>query len=278
MNLIIDNGGTKAIWVFVEEEKIVKSFTTKGIYPPHSKDAALKSYFDDTYQQHHYPLEQVFFYSTGCRPEKQKSRLLRLLNQSFGHSSSVEVQTDLLAAARALCGSQSGIACIMGTGSNSCLYDGDQVISNRGGFGFILGDEGSGAVIGKSLLIHFLNQTLPKDLSDLMIDAFAISVEEILLNVYQNESPNKYLASFAPFVSKHRAHPFVAQMLLDQFADFFEKYIIVYPAHKKLPIHFLGSISYYFQEELKLAAAKQGLIIQSFIQDPMPGLIKYHAP
>ncbi len=276
MNLIIDNGGTKAIWVFVDEKRIVKQFTTAGIYPPLADDDSLLNYFQSGNEQHEYPLSDIYFYSTGCRPEPQKDRLKKLIRSSFLINGNVSVATDVLAAARALCGHQAGIACIMGTGSNSCLYDGERVTQNRGGYGFILGDEGSGAVLGKQLVQHYLYQTLPTRLLEELIREYSLSVEEILLNVYQNKAPNKYLASFAPFIFKHKEDAFIAQILDEQFKTFFQRCVMVYDNYQQLPIHFLGSIAFHFKEEIKRAADDLSLRLQSVIQDPVPGLVEFH--
>ena len=277
MNLIIDNGGTKAIWVLADNQAVLEQFTTTGIYPLLSDDDAIQAYIQEGNQQHQSSIDQVYFYSTGCRPAEQKMRLTHLLEDSFSATGRVEVQTDVLAAARALCGHEPGIACIMGTGSNSCLYDGSQIVSNRGGYGFILGDEGSGAVLGKILLQHYSNQTLPEHLIEALNQAYQLKVEDVIMQVYTKDKPNKYLAKFGPFLHEHRKDPFIAKLIQEQFTEFFEKCVIVYSDHKKLPIHFLGSIAHYFQEELRQTANKFGLTIKTIIKDPMPGLVRYHA-
>ena len=276
MDLIIDNGGTKAIWILTEGSEIVDNFTTSGIYPPLSKDEAIINYFLTGKERYQSFVDRVFFYSTGCRPSRQKERVGGLLRNVFT-SNQIEVQTDVLAAARALCGRKPGIACIMGTGSNSCLYDGKAVLSNQGGYGFILGDEGSGAALGKQILQHFIYNTLPDHLKKTLEESFKLTVEEILLRVYQNDKPNKYLASFAPFIHQYRSDPFILSLLKSQFQLFFERCVIVYPEYQQYPVHFLGSIAHYFKEELRHAAKQYDIQLESFSRDPMPGLVKYHA-
>ncbi len=277
MNLIIDNGGTKAIWVVANNSEIVQRFNTAGIYPHHAKDEEFSAYIEEAKKEIHHPVSKVFFYSTGSKLASQRDRINGLFAMAFGQEVQVEADTDLLAAARALCRTEPGIACILGTGSNSCLYDGNQILQNLGGLGFILGDEGSGAAIGKTLIKAYLDNFLPQELRTQMEERFGLTVENIIQNVYQNPGPNKYLATFARFAHDHRSHPFIAQILSEQFTKFFDLSVKVYPGYSDLPIHFLGSIANHFSEALKAAAGMAGVTIESFNQDPIPGLVQFHA-
>lgn len=277
MNLIIDNGGTKAIWTIADQTEMIQTFNMPGIYPPHSSDENFTNYLESGKKLMNTPVDAIFFYSTGCKLLSQRLTLKRLFEKSFPAAINIEIDTDLLAAARSLCGKSPGIACILGTGSNTCLYDGHQITQNLGGLGYIMGDEGSGALIGKSILKAYVDKLLPFDLTIVLEKEYNLSVDSILHNVYKEQGPNKYLATFAPFALKYRLHPFVKSLLHQQFISFFEKTVMAYPGFQGLPIHCLGSIAVYFEQELKQAAASLEINVMSFKQDPMPGLIEFHA-
>ena len=277
MNLIIDNGGTKAIWSISKGQEIIIQFTTSGIYPYHTSDEIFTAYLEKAKHQINVPITEVHFYSTGVSLIEQQNRLRSIFSGSFVNSINIEVESDLLGAARALCGKTPGIACIMGTGSNSCLYDGKSVIENRGGLGYVLGDEGSGAVIGTEIIKKFLNDALPPQMKDAIIEEYDLDRSKILHKVYQEPYANKFLGSFGPIIHQYRSYPEIAQVLDHQFTSFFLKNVMVYPQYQNLPINFLGSIAYYFSEELNRAAEKLGIHIQDCKLDPMPGLVSYHA-
>ncbi len=276
MNLIVDNGGTKALWTVAEREVIREQFTTPGIYPFHATDEDLLAYFETAKARINNPFSKVFYYSTGCSLAEQRERLVKLIHNSSLSANTVEVNTDILAAARALCGHDPGIACILGTGSNSCLYDGRAVVKNQGGLGYILGDEGSGAAMGKELLKSYLDETLPQEIREAFDARFHLTTGKILEQVYRKPEANKYLATFAPFIREHRQHLFLHQLLLNQFTNFFLKYVLVYPNFYQFSVRFLGSIARYFADELKEAARQFGIAIDQFSTDPMPGLVLYH--
>ena len=277
MNLIVDNGGTKATWTISKGNEVLKQFTTPGIYPFHVNDDGFIEYIQRAKQEITHPIHHIYFYSTGCSLLSQRQRIARLFEFVYATALSVEVDTDLLAAARALCGHYPGIACIMGTGSNSCSYDGVKVTRNLGGFGFILGDEGSGAVMGKRLIQSYLGGLLPNELKKKFESEYPIDKADILQNVYQKPQANKYLASFAPFLHRHKSHPFFESIILTQFGSFIQKYVMAYDQYERLPLHFIGSISIYFGDELRRAATGYGVQVHSCVQSPMEGLVKYHS-
>ena len=277
MNLIIDNGGTKAIWILADETNVVEQFTAPGIYPHHATDEEMLTYIHEGKERLSHPVTDIFFYSTGSKLLSQRLRIAGLFRRGFENVTNIEADTDLLAAARALCGREPGIACILGTGSNSCLYDGEKILQNAGGLGFILGDEGSGALIGMKVVKAYLNGMLPADLRQPLEEEFGLTFEGAIQNVYQRGGPNKYLASFAPFAHKFRKRPFIAAILREQFQSFFRLSVLHYPNYDQFPIHILGSIANHFNEELQEAAVGLGIRIRSLNKDPMPGLVRYHA-
>jgi N-acetylglucosamine kinase-like BadF-type ATPase len=180
-----------------------------------------------------------------------------------------------LGAARALCGHEEGIACVLGTGSNSCLYDGKEIISNIPPLGYILGDEGSSAVLGRRLVGDCLKNQLPEAIRDEFLTEYQLTQEIILEKVYRQPLANRFLASLTPFLSKHREVPEVHKLLVESFTDFFVRNVKQY-RRPWLPIHFVGSIANAFAAELKEAAESLGMELGTIMQSPMEGLVRYH--
>ncbi|HSV77353.1 MAG TPA: hypothetical protein VLH37_10020 [Bacteroidales bacterium] len=220
-------------------------------------------------------IRKIFFYGAGCANPEKKALLSSVL-KNFFEVSSVEVESDLLAAARSLCGHSEGIAAILGTGSNSCYYDGVNIKQHVSPLGFILGDEGSGAVLGRKLVADFLKNQAPEHLQVSFEKTFGQTTAEILESVYRKPFPNRYLASFTPFLSKHISDGFVYQLVKSSFKEFFNRNIAQYPRAQSLPVHFTGSIAWHFEGVLKEAAHDCGFTIGKIIKDPMLGLIEFH--
>ena len=188
----------------------------------------------------------------------------------------IGIYSDLLGAARALCGHEEGIACVLGTGSNSCLYDGKEIIANVPPLGYILGDEGSSAVLGRRLVGDCLKNQLPESVRNEFLSEYGLTQELILERVYRQPLANRFLASLTPFLSKHRDVPEVHSLLVESFVDFFVRNVKQY-RRPWLPIHFVGSIANVFSAELKEAAESLGMEIGLILKSPMEGLIRYHA-
>lgn len=215
----------------------------------------------------------VRFYGAGCRGE-QCNRLARLLGQAIG-TTSVEVESDLLGAARSLCGNETGWACILGTGSNSCLYDGRKIVSNVPPLGYVLGDEGSGASLGKRLVADAMKGLLPADLQRAFETECHTTLDELLRHVYREPSPGRYLAGFAPFLHRHRTHPAVAALLHDEFIRFFRRNLRSKESISHT-VHFVGSIASFFAEEVSRAAADEGFATGRILRSPIEGLRLFH--
>ena len=222
------------------------------------------------------PVNELYFYSTGCKAEDQRRRMNQLLRLMFQEATQVQVETDMLAAARAMSQREAGIVCILGTGSNACRYDGSQIVETAGGLGFILGDEGSGAGIGKELIRSFLNCEMPKNLREDLNNHYHLTRDNILQSVYQLPYPNRFLSTFAPFAFEHREEPSIRELLDRQFSLFFQRSVTLLEDSQHLPIHFVGSVAHFFKEEIARNAVPFGLHLDRFQQDPMPGLIQYH--
>jgi len=197
------------------------------------------------------------------------------LTQYFGVSD-VEVNCDLLAAARSLCGNRQGIACILGTGSNSCYYNGQEIVQNVSPLGYVLGDEGSGNALGRKLLADVLKNQLPAAIRNLFFETYHVTVGEILDHVYRKPFPNRYLAQYARFVSANINCPEMQTLASDCFREFFSRNVMQYDAAKHLPVHFTGSVVYHFSEIIKKTVGEFGLVLGNITQEPMAGLVEFH--
>lgn len=276
MKILVDSGATKANWVAVRDGKILHQLQTQGISPYFLSDEGIVDVLREVRRSIPDPANELYFYSTGCKAEDQRRRMTQLLRLMFQEATQVQVETDLLAAARAMAQREAGIVCILGTGSNACRYDGQQIVETAGGLGFILGDEGSGAAIGKELIRSFLNREMPEPLRDELNKQYHLTRDNILQSVYQLPYPNRFLANFAPFAFEHRHESSIQELLKRQFRLFFQRSVLLLEESQHLPIHFVGSVAAYFKEEITEMAGEFGLGLDRFQQDPMPGLIQFH--
>ena len=194
----------------------------------------------------------------------------------FFPKASVDIEWDLLAAARALCGEEKGIACILGTGSNSCLYDGEKITEQVANLGWILADEGSGASLGEKLLFDYLRKNLPNGLAQQFQKRFPFSREEFLEKIYQQEKPSTFLATFSKFIFQHLKEPYCYKLVYDGFSDFYENNIMKYEGYRNLKVHFVGSIAFYYSDLLRQVANDKGIAVKNILETPIAGLTLYH--
>ena len=276
MKLIIDNGGTNARWIALDAGINPQTVTTKGIHPFFTSDDEIKERVFQARKKLGKKIHEIFFYSTGCGSTIARNRLSNLFYDLFDQPEQIEIDSDILAAAQATCQKKAGICCIVGTGSNACLYDGSKIVNNRGGQGFILGDEGSGASLGKALIAAFLNDILPQDLNQKLLEQFNVNRDQILDAVYQKNHPNRYLASFAPFLAENQSHSFIQKLLKDQFDLFFQMTVTQFQNFQKLPLFFVGSVAFNFQNIIVSIANQYRASNPVFHLDPIQGLIKFH--
>ena len=278
MILIADSGSTKVDWSVVNNGKVVKRAVTKGINPFFQTEEEISNEIETTLilQLDTQDFESVYFYGAGCTFDKVEV-VKRAIQKNIKVKNEVEVNTDMLAAARGLCGYVSGIACIMGTGSNSCYYDGKNIVDNVSPLGFILGDEGSGAVLGKLFVSDLLKNQLTPGLKEKFLAQFNLTIGDIIDRVYRKPFPNRFLATFSPFISEHLDDPGVRMLVMNSFKSFLKRNVMQYKNHDKLPIHFVGSVAFHFQDILKEAVEAMNMKPGRIIQSPMEGLIKYHS-
>jgi len=277
MILIADSGSTKTDWRILHGKQPIQAISTIGFNPVLTNTAKiikeLKKAFRE--QQVNETMNAVYYYGAGCWNTATCEIVSKALFAIFPKAK-IEVTNDLLGAARAVCGKSAGIACILGTGANSCLYDGKEVIDNVPALGFIIGDEGSGAYLGKQLLKSYFYRELPKMLAEKLLAEQTISKQLLLENVYQSKVGNRYLASFAKFIIQEKAHPFIEQLITDAFDTFLQRQVKKYPRAGNYPIHFIGSIAYFLEAILAERLKVNGLQIGNIIRQPIDGLVDFH--
>lgn len=274
MILIAESGSTKTDWYLLSHSSENLLAQTSGINPYFlSKKQIFELLSNELPWENEIP-GKIYFYGAGCTPEKQ-GFMRETLSQYF-QTENIEVYSDLLAAARSLCQKKEGIACILGTGSNSCYYNGENIVQNVSPLGFILGDEGSGAVLGKKLLGDVLKKQLPETIVRDFHQTYGLETANILERVYRQPAPNRFLAQFAPFLHKHIQDPSIANLVNTSFREFILRNVGQYKNSDSLPIHFTGSIAFNFQENLKQILTELGFIVGTISQNPMDGLIEYH--
>jgi glucosamine kinase len=275
--LIADSGSTKCEWNLMYDGKKKKVHTT-GISPYFLSAEQIKALLQKELlpKIKQFTIEQIFFYGTGLKDNANKKIIHSVLKSTFNNAN-IEVQTDLLGAARALSQNKKGICCILGTGSNSCYYNGKKIIKNSPGIGYVLGDEGSGAYLGKKVIQYFLYNTFDEELMLAFNKKYNTTADEILTNVYRKPQPNRYLASFAIFLAENRGHYMIENIIEDGLNDFFFTHIIKYHESWLQPIHFTGSIAFGFKDVLKTLCNSYEIELGNVLKQPMDGLVKYHA-
>ena len=280
MKLVVDSGSTKTDWGFFSTVYDLKAIKTQGVNPCHQSEEEIRTIIrqeliPNTQDMDLAAISQVFYYGAGCATESICTQMAALLKEFFPNAA-ITVDSDMLGAARALCGRTEGVTCILGTGSNSCLYDGKSIVDQIPSLGFILGDEGSGAALGRRLIGDCLKRQLPDTVSREFMERYSLTKESIIESVYRKPLPNRFIAGFAPFVYEKRAVPEVHKMIIQCFQEFFTRNVINY--HKPwLPVHFVGSLAGNFADELKETADSLGMTIGKIKASPMKGLVDYHA-
>ena len=280
MILTVDSGSTKTDWGFFSTAYDLKTVKTQGINPCHQKADEIRTIITSELLPEASAIDlnavnNVFYYGAGCATESICAQMAGMLKEFFPNAD-IAVDSDMLGAARALCGKNEGVACVLGTGSNSCLYDGRNIIDQVPSLGYILGDEGSGSALGRRFIGDCLKRQMPDTVSKEFMERYQLSKDIIIENVYRKPMPNRYVAGFVPFIYEKRAVPEVHKMLIQCFSEFFTRNVINY--HKPwLPAHFVGSLAGLFADELRESADLLGMTIGNIMASPMNGLVEYHS-
>lgn len=274
--LIADSGATKTDWCLINNGKIITRFTSKGLSPIYQTEKELSTEINlnviPGFKEH--SVDEIYFYGTGCIPEKIES-MRNAIHKSFPIES-IQVNSDLIAATHSLCGHNHGIACILGTGSNSCEWDGEKIVNQISPLGFILGDEGSGASMGKMLVSDALKNQLSPGLKEKFLEQFSLSQSQIIESVYRQPFPSRFLASLSPFLLQNIQDSSILSIVERAFNDFFVRNIMQYN-YENNNVNFVGSIAFHYEKIIRNIAGKHGIEIGKIIQSPMEGLINYYS-
>jgi len=275
MILVADSGSSKTDWMAYSPGHTL-SFSTQGINPyfvnAHdvvrilTKNRDLAAYASS--------IKEVYFFGSGCS-SPDKHEIISNGLSAFFTNAFISVDHDLIGSAYATCGDRKGLTCILGTGSNISYYDGENVHGGNHGLGYVLGDEGSGTYFGRKVLVSYLYGTMPTELSELFAKTFDVDKDIVINNIYQKPFPNSYLASFSRFMIANKKHAFIQQMLKEGFQEFIDTNVKDYKAYKTLECNFVGSIAYYYQDELKAVFAENHIKVGKILQKPIEGIYDY---
>ncbi|MBN8577018.1 MAG: N-acetylglucosamine kinase [Cytophagales bacterium] len=276
MILVADSGGSKIDWRLLYQDGRIGQAHSPGFNPYYQPLDHLHSIIKDSLvPQVDEPVAKIFYYGTGVSSEKNQ-QIIREAFATYWPGAQIEIGWDLLAAARALCGRERGIACILGTGSNSCLYDGEKIIDNVANLGWILADEGSGTYIGKKFIFDYFRNEMPAKLAEQFKARFPFTREEVLEKVYQGEKPGAFLASFSKFIFQHLKEPYCYKLIYDSLSDFYENNVMKYENYQNTKVHFTGSIAFYYSDILRQVANDKGITVKNILEGPIAGLTLYH--
>ena len=277
MHLIADSGSSKTDWRFLKDDNTIEQLKTSGINPYLiSNKQLLESLENDFKNKPIQNVKEISFYGAGCRKEKNKEKIKSVFSDFF-KCQQILVEDDMLAAARASCGNDQGIVCILGTGANACVYDGQKITESMISLGYSLGDEGSGAHIGKIVLKAFLENEMPDKLFKKFLEAYPeINLEYSLEQIYQRPYPNRFFARFFQFALMHQKEKFFFEIIVDSFQLFLKKSVLKFEQHHNLPIHFVGGVAFHANSIMRMVLTKNNLVAGNFMESPIAGLTLYH--
>lgn len=277
VKLIADCGATKSEWALTGNGK-VKTIITQGISPYFLDAAGIRAVLETELlpRLKNAPIGEIYYYGTGCANPANAKLVKKVIRQVFP-GAYTEVTHDLLAAARALCGREKGIACILGTGSNSCYYNGRRMMKNSPGLGYVLGDEGSGAYLGKKVIQYYLYGTFDEELRGRFDVTYLTNTAEILENVYKKPLPNRYLAGFARFLADNRGHYMIENIIEDGLNDFFFSHLCKYRETWNYPVNFVGGVAHGFRDVVQQLCSSYEFETGKILKKPMSGLVEYHS-
>lgn len=275
MYIIADSGSTKTHWCIVDRNGLLQDCYTSGINPIYQTEEELGSLLCREFVPDLSLVRRIHFYGAGCAFAEKNESVKKALSFFF-KTDEIEIASDLLAAARSLSCHTPGIVCILGTGSNSCFFDGEHIVRHVRPLGFILGDEGSGGYLGKKLLGDILKEILPPEVREMFYTEYPYTYDELIDRVYRQPFPNRFLASFSHFIYKHLHIPEVEKIVCDAFREFIGRNLLQYENVRSHPISFTGSVAYYFRPQMEEILKEYGLTAGKFSLTPMEGLVRYH--
>ncbi|MBN3521477.1 N-acetylglucosamine kinase [Algoriphagus lutimaris] len=276
MILIADSGSSKTDWRVIGKNGKISQYRGVGFNPYYQTSEEMA-----THMRHEFlmnlenEIEEIFYYGAGCSVDSRKEEVAQALRTIFPKAK-IDVDHDLAAAAKATCGHQEGIACILGTGSNSCDYDGEKIIDTRPAPGYILGDQGGGGYVGRKFLMDFINDEMPIAIKEELEDKLKLNATTIQEHVYRQPFPNRYMASFCRFITEHKSDPYCYMLYYNAFIDFFKVHVMKYKNYRDKQVNFVGSIAYYNSDILRKAASDSQITTNIIIESPISGLTLYH--
>lgn len=280
MLLLADAGSTKTHWHLCHRDALAGHWQTTGINPSTLATAEiverLKQELPAPLLAHSADIAEIHFFGAGCGSPRAQNALADILNIFFPNAHSIEVRSDLWAAIRATCGHQAGICAIVGTGTNSCVFDGKQIVEQLPSLGYLLGDEGSGGDLGGRLVRDFFYHKMPSELAFSFSEEYALSRDTLVEQLYQRPAPNAYLARFVPFLHRHQSHPYVSDLLESAFSSFFQTHITGYTKYADLPISLVGGVAAAFSEHWKQLFCKKNRNLQKILPSPFPELLNFY--
>ena len=273
MRLIIDAGSTKMEWILLDGNVVKQRFYTEGFNPNYSDRQCLVEMCRGASLPN--GIQSIHYYGTGCGNEQNCQTIKEVFQNQFPDAD-IHVTHDLMAACHAVLGHERGVACILGTGSNSCLYDGESIIEKTVSLGYRVGDEGSGMHIGREVVRAYFYDFMPEELRMKFDMEYHLALKDLVQRLYHEGQPSKYLASFAKFAGENQSHPFIQSLVKGCFKAFIEAFVLRYKGCKSLKVSFVGSVAFHFQDILKENLAEYGLTLGKVMQAPAEGLIKYY--
>ena len=276
MLVIADSGSTKTDWKIFNGRELVAEYTTEGINPYFQEANHISGIVKVEEVEEFFPqVMEIYFYGAGCS-RKDKQQIIEDTLLEVFTAAKITINSDMLGASRGVCGFNSGIVCVLGTGSNSCVYDGSKITKQSPSLGFMLGDEGSGVYLGKRLLQEFLYNRLPKSIYDKFQEKHNLTKEIILDRIYTQYMPNRYMASFSEFVEENLEHPYIYGLLYESFYSFIDYHVRVFDQAEKMKINFVGSIAHTYKNILEKVTIDSGLAFGVVKKSPLEGLTAYH--
>lgn len=276
MKLIIDSGSTKMGWILLDGQEVKAHFVTKGFNPNYSDIQHLESLVEtQNFASQSNKIHSIHYYGTGCGNE-QNCQLIKDVFQRHFPKAEITVTHDLMAACHALLGHEKGIACILGTGSNACVYDGDNIVESGVSLGYLVGDEGSGMHIGKEVARAYFYGFMPVDLRQKFEAEYPLELKDFVQRLYHEEQPSKYLATYARFAGEYQSHPFIRDLVKGCFKTFIEAFVLRFENANIMNVSFVGSVAFHFQNILRESLVSYGLALGEVMSSPAEGLIRYY--
>lgn len=280
MKIIVDSGSTKADWIFFDQDNhVLTSVTSLGLNP---EVITLEEFYTRVntvpdIAKNKDQVKQLYFYGSGCGSNRSKTTVRDFFTSYFVNCQSINVHEDTYAAVYATVGQrEKGIVCINGTGSNVSYYDGIVIHQKVQSLGYMAMDDCSGSAFGRLMIKALFLNYMPTELAKKFTQKYDLDADVVKYNFYKKENPNAYLASFLPFLIEHKEHPFFQEMIREQVVFFVEYYIKSHPESRTVPVHFVGSVAYFLQDEFKMVLKEHGIPVGKIIQKPLDGLIDYH--